>query len=187
MEALPAESTVTVATYLEDELLRDRKHEFWAGEVLRMPDSSVAHNVITGNIALALLPRLRGGSCHLYLLELKVWLRSRSKDYLLYPDLVVTREPHEPQSYWLHQPEVVVEVLAPTTETRDRIEKLQIYRHAESLREYVLVAQDKMEVTVFRKADNWQPIILTVPESVLELRSLEFSLPLDAVYAGVKV
>ena len=187
MEAPPAESTVTVETYLKEELLRDRKHEYWEGKVFRMPDSSEAHNVITGNLAMALYPQLRRGPCHLYILELKVWLSSGSKDYLLYPDLVVTREPYEPKSYWLRQPEVVVEVLAPATEERDRREKYWAYRSADSLEEYVLVAQDRREVIVFRKADNWQPEILTASEAALELRSLNVSLPLAAIYEGVKV
>ena len=122
----PAEPTVTVETYLEEELLRDRKHEYWAGEVLRMPDSTVTHNIITGNLAMAVHSQLRGGPCHLYILELKVWLSIASKDYLLYPDLVVSREPHEPQSYWLRQPMIVVEVLSENSDRLDRSELLAV-------------------------------------------------------------
>ncbi len=55
------------------------------------------------------------------------------------------------------------------------------------LEEYVLAAQDTMEVTIFRRANQWQPEILRQPEQPLRLASLEFSLQLNTVYERVKV
>jgi Uma2 family endonuclease len=43
-----------------------------------------------------------------------------------------------------------------------------------------------MEVTVFRRANKWQPEIILQPEELLRLPSLEFTLPLTAVYEGVQ-
>ena len=59
--------------------------------------------------------------------------------------------------------------------------------HIEALEEYVLVAQEKMEVTVFRRANQCQPEIIREASDTLQLHSLEFSLLLSAVYEGVKV
>jgi len=81
----------------------------------------------------------------------------------------------------------MIEVLSKSTEAVDRREKLISYRQIETLQEYVLVAQDRMEVTVFRRGDNWQPEVLQRLDQNLRLASLDFSLPLKAVYEGLKV
>ena len=44
-----------------------------------------------------------------------------------------------------------------------------------------------MEVTVFRRANHWQPEVLRLPEQVLRLQSLNFGLPLNEVYEGVNL
>lgn len=51
----------------------------------------------------------------------------------------------------------------------------------------MLVAQDRIEVTVFRRAAQWQAEVLTKPAQELALPSIEFKLGLEAVYEGVKV
>ena len=50
-----------------------------------------------------------------------------------------------------------------------------------------LVAQDRREVTVYRRSNGWSPEVLRSPEDVLALPSLGFSVPLPVVYekAGV--
>jgi hypothetical protein len=51
----------------------------------------------------------------------------------------------------------------------------------------VLVAQDRMEVTLFRRANQWRTELLTKPEQQLTLASLEFATRVSAVYEDVKV
>ena len=50
----------------------------------------------------------------------------------------------------------------------------------------MLVAQDQREVTVFRRANGWQPEVLRDEADTLRLASLEFTQPLRDVYEGVK-
>ena len=51
---------------------------------------------------------------------------------------------------------MIVEVLSASTESYDRGEKFMHYRRLESLREYVLVAQDKAIVERYtRQGDEW--------------------------------
>ena len=76
---------------------------------------------------------------------------------------------------------------ATDTERTDRREKFLSYTQIETLEEYILVAQDKMEVTLFRRATNWQAELLHLPEQSLHLASIEFGLTLRALYEGVKV
>jgi Uma2 family endonuclease len=51
-------------------------------------------------------------------------------------------------------PQFIVEVLSPSTEALDRGEKFHLYRFLDSLREYVLVRQDRPEVELFRKEED---------------------------------
>jgi Uma2 family endonuclease len=52
----------------------------------------------------------------------------------------------------------------------------------ESLQEYILVAQDQTEVTVFRRAGDWRPEVANRPQQQLRIESLDFTLSLPAIY-----
>lgn len=187
MNAALQPEQISVREYLEGEEVSDVKHEYVGGLVYAMAGATREHNVIAGRLYSRILARLEGGPCQIYMADIKVRLHHLGSDIFYYPDVVVGCDPRDTEPLYLEHPKVIVEVLSKSTERLDRREKYWAYRSAESLEEYVLVAQDKREVTIFRKADNWQPEVLTAPESVLELRSLEFSLPLATVYEGVKV
>lgn len=51
----------------------------------------------------------------------------------------------------------------------------------------MLVAQDRREVTVFRRSADWQSETLKLEEHSPRLTSLDFMMPLPAVYEGVKL
>ena len=121
------------------------------------------------------------------LLELKLRLQIARTDIFYYPDVMVACDPRDADRYFKRFPKVLIEVLSPDTERTDRREKFLSYTQIETLEEYVLVAQDKMEVTLFRGATNWQPELLHLPEQSLHLASIEFGLTLRALYEGVKV
>ena len=76
----------------------------------------------------------------------------------------------------------MIEVLSPDTERIDRREKFSSYTQIESLEEYILVAQDQTEVTVFRRATNWRPEVANQPQQRLRIESLDFTLSLSAIY-----
>ena len=42
-------------------------------------------------------------------------------------------------------------------------------------------------MTVFRRANKWQPEIIQKPDELLQVNSLAFTLPLNLVYEGVKL
>jgi Uma2 family endonuclease len=93
--------------------------------------------------------------------------------------------PQDLGQVFLTDPKLVVEVLSPSTARIDRHEKALNYREIQTLEEYVLVAQDKLEVTVFRRSEDWRPQVMTLAEEAAELRSIELTVPLDRIYEGV--
>ena len=81
-------------------------------------------------------------------------------------------------------PSVIVEVTSPSTERIDRREKRMAYELIPSLHTYVLVSQERRDVTIHRRAgDDWTTERLPEDGGVLRVPELEFEMPLDAIYA----
>ena len=82
---------------------------------------------------------------------------------------------------------LIVEVLSPSTESYDRGQKFKFYRALPSLQEYILVAQDRVNVEVFRKNDegHWVLYEADVEKGMVELDSVSCAVSLDDVYAGI--
>jgi Uma2 family endonuclease len=178
---------IRVEDYLEGESHSDIRHEFVAGQIFAMAGASEEHNLIAGNLFAALHGHLRGKSCRVFTLDMKVRLAAASSDVFYYPDVLITCDPRDKDRFFKRYPSILVEVLSPETERTDRREKFVSYTQIRSLEEYVLVAQDKVEVTLFRRANHWQPEVLKKPEQLLELRSVDFRVTLSTLYEGVKL
>jgi Uma2 family endonuclease len=163
------------------------RHEYLGGAVYAMAGASDDHIALCMNLAFALRSQLQGKPCRVQMSEGRVRLRLAGEDIFYYPDVMVACDPRDTDRYFKRYPKVLVEVLSESTAMTDRREKFLSYRQIETLEEYVLVAQDKMEVTLFRRANHWQPEVLVQPEQALHLPSLDFRLALNALYEGVAV
>jgi Uma2 family endonuclease len=89
------------------------------------------------------------------------------------------------EKYYLTNPKLIVEVLSPTTEAIDRREKALHYRQLASLEEYALVAQESREGTLYRREHNWADSIVNTLEGAAEFRSIDLTVPLAEIYAGL--
>src|SRR6266567_9456170 len=184
MEAPLRSEFISADDYLEGEKVTETKHEFVAGRVYAMAGASEEHNLIVTNLVASLHAHLRGKPCRLFATDMKVRLLVSTTDIFYYPDLMVTCDARDTDRYFKRFPKVLIEVLSPDTERTDRREKFLSYTGIETLDEYVLVAQDRREVTLFRRSRQWQPEILKQPEETLEVASLAFTLRLDGIYEG---
>jgi Uma2 family endonuclease len=187
MKALKFTPMLAVGDYLEGERFSEVRHEYIGGEVHAMAGASEAHNLIALNLASALHAHLRGKRCRAYIHDMKVRLEVAGDDIFYYPDLMVACDPRDTDRYFKRHPLVLVEVLSPETERTDRREKFLGYQRLETLAEYVLVAQDKVEVTVFRRANGWQPEVIRQEAAALRLDAVEFALPLGELYRDVEL
>ncbi|MDW8291241.1 MAG: Uma2 family endonuclease, partial [Armatimonadota bacterium] len=107
-----------------------------------------------------------------------------------YPDvIVVCGQPRleDEQADSLLNPVVIIEVLSPSTEGFDRGEKFLAYQKLDSLREYLLVSQDRVHVEQFVRLPDgsWQRREYTRSEQVVQLESVGVALLVSAVYEGV--
>lgn len=181
MESVKEIRPISVEEYLDGEKLADTKHEFVDGEVQSMVGVSEAHNLISGAFYNALSSHLRGTSCRTFFADVKL----RVGDNFYYPDVFVTCDRADNDPSLKSRPVLIVEVLSPGTAIRDSHEKLLVYRTIASLREYVLAEQGKREVRVHRRVgDGWETATYAGDASI-ELASVNLTLPLDAIYAGI--
>jgi Uma2 family endonuclease len=156
MIALKDESYISPEQYLELELTSPVKHEYIDGEIFAMSGASDYHAMIVLNLSSILKGKLRGSNCR-QLADVKAQIFHRPRYY--YPDLMVTCDDRDKlDRYVKHHYKLIVEVLSDSTESFDRGLKFQDYRRAESLQEYVLISQDRMNVEVYRRKDagRWE-------------------------------
>jgi Uma2 family endonuclease len=177
-----AVQTLTVRGYLEAEARASIKNEFVAGHVYAMAGASPRHNRISLNIVGALGRQLSPGSpCAVYMADVKV--RIRASDAFYYPDVLIVCGPNIGTDTYTENPQVIVEVMSPATEAIDRREKLLAYQKLPTLREYLLIAQDSAEVTLYsREAEDWY--CETLADGEIRLPSLGLMLTLSEIYAG---
>ena len=163
------------------------RSEYVKGKIVAMSGASFAHNLITANISAGLHARLRDSGCVAIANEMRVSTPSTSSYF--YPDVVVVcEEPRFEDDVFdiLLNPIILVEVLSPSTEAYDRGEKFIHYRQIESLQEYILVAQDKICVEIFRRQENnWILTDFQNLEELLPLNSVQSELPLREIYDRV--
>jgi Uma2 family endonuclease len=176
-----------VEDYLAGELKSEIRHEYIGGLVYAMAGASREHNLICQNLLIAVRSHLRGRPCQVYMESVKLGLRAANEEMFYYPDLIVTCDPRDTEKYFTRFPKLIIEVLSPETERVDRREKFSSYIQIESLDEYVLVAQDRVEVTVFRRSGNWQAELNNQLQGEIRLETLEFNLSLSAIYEGAAV
>lgn len=142
--------TMSVEEYFElEEKNPDTRYEYLEGYVYMMSGGSANHATISGNIHAILKGLLRGGPCRAYNSDMKV--RVSEKRYF-HPDVTVSCDSRDRGTADLIQsPRLVVEVLSPTTEARDRGRKLQCYLACPTIGEYLLVDYRSMRIEMYRK------------------------------------
>ena len=179
---------VTPEEYLAAERLSETRSEYLDGGVYPMTGASLNHGRIVINVATELALRLRERDCDVLVNGMKVRLQESRKFF--YPDICVLCSPpqfHDERKDIITNPELVVEVLSPSTEAFDRGAKFQAYRTIESLKEYLLVSQGTPLVEQYVRGEDGKWTLTTAAglESSLTLPSIECTLNLAAVYKRV--
>lgn len=179
---------LTPAEYLAAERASDQKHEFYRGEMFAMAGASRKHVAATADLLTWLNTQLRDDGCDVYGSDMRVEVE-RTGLYT-YPDISVTCEhPEFADGHFdtLLNPQMIVEVLSPSTETYDRGKKFDHYRQLPSLKEYVLVSLDQPMIERYARVDEdrWTLDVAKGVEATVEIGLAETALPLAEVYRRV--
>ena len=167
---------LTQAEYLQIERKAEFKSEYFQGEMFAMSGASRQHNLIAVNLTSGLHRRFREQPCEVYSGDMRVKVQ---KDGLYtYPDVVVVcGQAAFVEEDLASDATLIIEVLSPSTESRDRGAKFFGYQNLPSLQEYVLVSQEAILVEVFRKeqSGHWHYEVLQGLEAALKLESVAYS------------
>lgn len=176
--------------YLAIERAAETRSEYWDGQMFAMAGASEDHVVIADNLLVLLQSQLRQTGCRAFSSDLRV--KVSASGLYTYPDLSVVcgeRQFERGGVDTLLNPTAIFEVLSPSTEAYDRGKKFEQYSRLETLREYVLVAQDEAKVERFTRQDDgtWNYASATGLDATLKLPGLNCELHLADVYDQTSV
>ncbi|MBS1795049.1 MAG: Uma2 family endonuclease [Acidobacteria bacterium] len=188
MPALKKKKKYTAEEYLALEEKAEFRSEYDDGVITAMAGGSLDHARIVANLSRSIGNRI-SGDCSALTSDLRVRVENYRKFY--YPDvLILCGEPafYEKRNDTVTNPVLIVEVLSKSTEAKDRGEKMLAYRTLESLREYVLISQDKAVVEQYTKTagGDWIHKATIGLKSRVKLESVGVELGLEEVYQRVK-
>jgi Uma2 family endonuclease len=161
------------------------KAEFYDGVIVDMAGSSPNHSLITMNVGIAIGQHLVESDCAVYSSDLLVGLEI-SNAYV-FPDLTIAcgkREFSESNPNILKNPQVIIEVLSPSTIDLDRTSKLIRYMQIPSLCEYLLVEQARPQVDIcfVNEKGVWDSEKVVGLDSFFKIRSLGIEVSMASVY-----
>ena len=139
------------AAYLQGELSSEIKHEYIDGAVYAMAGASKNHQRITGNVSREFGNQLKNKTCETFASDIKVKVGSK----FFYPDVMVVCKDDTEDAYYTENPVILVEVLSKSTRRIDETAKKFAYQTLSSLKEYVLIEQDFVDVEVCRRSEGW--------------------------------
>jgi len=179
---------ITPQEYLALERASESRHQYYRGEMFAMTGASRPHNLINGNLFRSVGNQLSGGPCEVYVNDMRVKITATG--LYTYPDMAVAcaeREFEDSSVDTLLNPVVLVEVLSDSTEAYDRGKKFSNYQKLDSLREFVLISQDRVRVEHFlRQGEQWVLTALDKLDDVLVLSSINCRVSLREIYDRVE-
>lgn len=172
--------------YLEIERAAESKSEYFNGEMFLMSGASREHSAIAVEVTAIVRNQLRGKPCRPFSNDTRVKIPNRN---YCYPDLTIVCDPEwqDDEFDTLLNPIIIFEILSPSNEAWDRGGKFREYQRISSLREYVLISQDKPLVEIYsRREGGWLLRSVEGRDQSIPLESLEnLALPLHEVYESV--
>jgi Uma2 family endonuclease len=180
-------SFLTPEQYLEIERKAPYKSEYLNGGMFAMSGASEVHNLLTVNLTLVLGPQIRSRGCRLYVSDMRV--RVTAAGLYTYPDVVVVcgkRQFIDDKLDTLLNPTLLAEVLSPSTEAYDLGRKFEYYRTLESLSQYLVVAQDRLNANLYTKRDgDWFLRGFSRMEDTLDLQSIGATITMADLYQDI--
>jgi Uma2 family endonuclease len=181
---------ISIEEYLEMENASMEKHEYYKGEIFAMSGAKVQHNIITGNLFIALGQKFKGKKCKPYNSDQRVHIQSNT--LFTYPDIsIICGEIFtlNNDDYNVLNPAVIIEVLSKSTKNYDRGEKFKLYRDIPTLKEYILADSESIHIEVFRlnEKNHWELEEYNAVEDFLSIKAIDEKILISEIYEGVKI
>ena len=178
----------TYADYVATEQSSERRHEFIDGVIVAMAGGSDEHNAIASRFLTLFGGRMPRG-CRSYTSDQRFWIPSTARGRYSDGSIICGKPAHPAHDRQATtNPSVIVEVLSPSSEGDDDGDKRRDFQSLASLQAYVLVAQDRRQVKVYRRTERggWydEPDVYGDGES-FELPRLTQVIAVDQVYDDI--
>ncbi|MBO1053533.1 MAG: Uma2 family endonuclease [Dolichospermum sp. DET73] len=168
------------------------KHELIDGQVYplgiyAMTGGSKNHSLVAARLITLFSNHLEGSGCDTTTSDLRVNI-VETNNYT-YPDVSVTCDERDKTStQYITYPCLIVEVLSKSTEAYDRGGKFRMYQNNPVLKDYLLVSSTAIEIDLYHKNDAGQWMIINYGEGdTIELKSINFSFPIEQIYRGLNL
>ena len=172
--------------YLALERQAVTRHEYRRGLVYAMAGSTAPnHNRIALNLTTQLSLHL-SESCQFFSRDIKV---NYDEDFYYYPDVFVTCDSRNDNDLATKcHPNFIVEVLSKSTQQFDRKDIFEDYKLINTLKEYVLISQDKMQVARFclQPDGSWQSTVFGRSDHAI-FTSIGIEIAVLDLYQGTSV
>lgn len=178
-----ATQPLTVDEYIQRELHSERRHEYINGQLIEMPREKAVNNKIAGRIYVFLIQQLGLKGYDVFINDVKVASHDRAKYF--YPDVFATKEPDtENNQYIKYEPELIVEVISPSSHITDTVDKYIAYTQIPSLKYYLIVQPEISYVSLYSKNEEskWEVTSCVRNTDVIPLPQLDLLLSLEEVY-----
>ena len=188
MPTYPPIEEISEEEYLVREPQSEYKSEFRDGRVVAMSGANPTHDLIVVNLLAQIHHQLEKRPCRVNTGDVRV--KVAAAHFYTYPDVSITCGPsqYDPRDrVALVNPTVIIEVLSPSTQAYDRGEKFDYYKKLDSLREYILIAQDRVRIEHFTlEGGRWTARELLSLDEDLALDSIGCRVSLREIYAKVE-
>ncbi len=181
---------LTEVEYLSFEKASQTKHEYYKGEIFAMSGAGRRHNIIFSNLFGQLAYNLKGKFCQPFGSDMRLHIPENT--LYTYPDITIycgDVKSSEKDEDTAILPTVVIEILSPSTKEYDRGTKFKLYRGIPSLKEYILIDTEMINVEIFTLTANntWQLNELKDLNDSLTIQTVDFTVSLADIYEGTKL
>jgi Uma2 family endonuclease len=167
---------LTLDEFLDWERSQQERHEFDGIQPVAMTGGSRPHSRVGTRLVVALANSVTP-PCEAFGPDLKVITKGRVR----YPDASVVCEASNDESDII-EPTVVCEVVSPSTALTDRRVKAIEYEAVPSILAYLVLEQDRPEVTIRRRSTAWAAEVVAGVDATLDLPEIGVRIAMSAIY-----
>jgi len=166
--------------YLALEEAAEDKSEYIDGEIFPMAGGSTNHNRIAGNFYAGLNFAFKNEDYDVFMSDVRLWIPKGC--IYTYPDVMLVAG--EPEYYnnrtdTITNPQLIIEVLSPSTKGYDKSKKFEGYRTIPTFQEYLLIDQTRIYIEHYQKTDDKRWLFSDYDESDVTIRLASVSLEIS--------
>lgn len=144
---------VTFEEFLKIDEKTDDYLEFIDGYIYNMASPSVAHQRIVSKLSVELGGHFKGKQCESIVSPFDIFLKNETEKHRVQPDLsIICEKSGFTENNYAGSPTLVVEVLSPSTASKDIITKMNLYMRF-GIKEYWIVSPKNKEVQIYNFED----------------------------------